>query len=323
MLRKRVCTILCATALSLGTTVSAQTYISFDVPGSTYTSGLGINADGAVVGRFVDSAGNSHGYMLKEGKFTTIDYPGAVFTNVWGINSLGDIVGVHYEDPTKIANSVGAHGFLLRQGVFTPLDYPGKFGLIPSRINDAGQVVGCNHDDGPSTGLLMGMHGFLFSNNNWSQLNMDMTMHNGLTADGSVIAGLIGNDAGTYRGYLASNGVVVPFDFPFSTSTQPWDISPSGDTVVGFYTDTANKTHGFLLLLGGLGESIATFGLNPQLALTGPFAFVSIDYPGATSTFAYGINSRGDVVGRYVDSAGNTHGFFHSPGLLRTRAAQQ
>ena len=170
----------------------------------------------------------------------------------------------------------------------------------------------------------MGMHGFLFSNNNWSQLSTDMTMNNGITVDGSVIAGLIGNyDAGTYRGYLASNGVVLPFDFPFSKSTQAYDISPSGDTVVGFYTDTANKTHGFLLLLGGFGDSIATFGLNPQLALTGPFAFVSIDYPGATSTSAYGINSRGDVVGRYVDAAGNTHGFFYSPGRRRPRENQQ
>lgn len=323
MLRNSVCTIFCAIALSFGTGARAQSFISFDVPGSTFTGASAINQDGAVVGRYIDKAGTSHGYLLKDGKFTTIDYPGAVYTNAWGINSQGDIVGVHYEDATKIANSVGAHGFLLQQGAYTALDYPGKFGLIPAHINDAGQIVGCNHDDGPSTGLLMGMHGFMFSNNSWSQLSMEMTMNNGITADGSVIAGLLGDGTGNYHGYLASNGVVLPFDFPFSISTQPWDISPSGDKVVGFYTDAAKKTHGFLMWLGDSVHSIGTFGLNPQLELIGPFAFVSIDYPGSTSTSAYGINSRGDVVGRYVDAAGNTHGFFYSPGLRRPRENQQ
>jgi probable HAF family extracellular repeat protein len=315
VLHNTVCTILCEMALLFGTAAKAQTYISFDVPGSTYTGATGINADGAVVGRYIDSAGNSHGYLLKDGNFTAIDYPGAVFTNAWGINSQGEIVGVHYEDSTKIANSVGAHGFLLRQGVFTPLDYPGKFGLIPTHINDAGQIVGCNHEDGPSTGLLMGMHGFMFSNNSWSQLSMDMTMNNGITADGSVIAGLLGDGTGNYHGYFASNGLVLPFDFPFSISTQPWDISPSGGEVVGYYTDAANKTHGFLLRLG---DSVATFGINPQLGMAGPFEFVSIDYPGATATLAYGLNSRGDVVGRYVDSAGKSHGFFLGRGQRNT-----
>ena len=320
MSRNRIYTILCTAALSWATAANGQTYISFDVPGSTYTGAGGINRDGAVVGRYIDAAGTSHGYLLKEGKFTTLDYPGAVYTQAWGINSQGDIVGVHYEDSTKIANSVGAPGFLLRGGAYTALDYPGKFGLIPTHINDAGQIVGCNHDDGPSAGLLMGMYGFLFSNNNWSQLSTEDTMSNGVTADGSLVTGLLGNGTGTYRGYLASTGansVIMPFDFPFSISTQAWDISPSGDAVVGFYTDNANKTHGFLMRLAGLSDATATFGLNPQLGFSGPFEFISIDFPGATSTSAYGINSRGDVVGRYVDSAGKTHAFFHSPGLRR------
>ena len=324
MQHNRISTIIFTITLSFATVASAQTWVSFDVPASTTTFATGINAD-AVVGRYVDSAGTTHGFLLKDGKVTAIDYPGAVFTAAWGINSQGDIVGIRYDDPARAGDGVAQHGFLLRGGVYTPLDYPGKFGLIPVRINDAGQIVGCNHDDGPSTGSLMGMNGFLFSNNNWSQLSMDMTMNNGITADGSLMTGLMGDSPATNHGYLArtgDNSIIMPFDFPFSTSTLPYDISPSGDAVVGYYIDAANKTHGFLLRLGGLSDAVAIFGFNPQLGIPGPFEFISIDYPGATSTYAYGINSRGDIVGRYVDSAGKTHAFFHSPGLPRTRQNQ-
>jgi hypothetical protein len=37
-------------------------------------------------------------------------------------------------------------------------------------------------------------------------------------------------------------------------------------------------------------------------------SFTSIDFPGATSTAASGINPRGDIVGTYT-AGGITHGF--------------
>ena len=37
-------------------------------------------------------------------------------------------------------------------------------------------------------------------------------------------------------------------------------------------------------------------------------AFTTIDVPGASSTLAVGINSRGDIVGQY-SAGGTTHGF--------------
>ena len=38
-------------------------------------------------------------------------------------------------------------------------------------------------------------------------------------------------------------------------------------------------------------------------------AFTTIAYPDAVSTFVYGINPAGDIVGAYVDTAGRRHGF--------------
>jgi hypothetical protein len=85
-------------------------------------------------------------------------------------------------------------------------------------------------------------------------------------------------------------------------------LNPSGE-LVGQYTDPAKKGHGFLLRLG---DAVDTFGANLEGGVGGSFYFVSIDFPGATTTNAYGINSRGDIVGNYVDGAGKTHGFFPS-----------
>lgn len=284
---------------------AADTFISIDVPGSTSTTAVGMNADGAVVGAFVDSAG-THGYLLRGGSFTTIDYPGAALTNAKGINSQGDIVGSHYDD-TSGAPSV-IHGYVLHQGNFTDLTYPGKLGLIPQRINDAGQIVGCNHDNdlGPS------MHGFLYSNGNWTQLDMGMSMTNGLLPDASLFVGLYTDmTTNMSHAFLSSSGNMAGFDFPFATTTWGWDMNTSGE-IVGQYTDTAKATHGFLMTLPSFD---LTFGISLVPGESISYRFISIDYPGAKTTYAYGITANGRIVGAYVDSAGKQHGFL----LVRER----
>jgi uncharacterized membrane protein len=311
MLRNTVSTILCAAALSFGTATRAraQNFISFDVPGATSTNPMGINADGAIVGNFVDSAGANHGFLLSGGTFTTLDYPGAVATAAKGINSQGDIVGTHTDNTSGSPSAI--HGFLWQQGSFTALDYPGKLGLIAQRINDAGQVVGCNHDNdlGPS------MHGFLYSDGQWSESSMAMAMHNGLTPDGSLIVGLFTDPAtNTGRAYLSSGDNIAGFDFPFASATWGWDINPAGE-VVGQYTDAAKATHGFLLILP---ESNLTFGITPVASAGTSYRLISIDYPGAQTTYAYGINASGHIVGAYIDSSGKRHGFL----LVRERQHQ-
>ena len=61
-----------------------------------------------------------------------------------------------------------------------------------------------------------------------------------------------------------------------------------------------------LLVLGfALGATGTILGQEPT--------FANIDYPGATSTQALGINPRGDIVGVYT-SAGQDHGFLLSGG---------
>src|SRR5262249_11269023 len=49
----------------------------------------------------------------------------------------------------------------------------------------------------------------------------------------------------------------------------------------------------------------------------GSYVFSSIDFPGASSTTAQGINGVGRIVGSYVDSRG-THGFLFNNGAFST-----
>lgn len=312
MSRKRACMTLVAAMLSLGIGLAedrpSPAYSSLDFPGATFTAASGINAEGEVVGTYVDAAGKAHGFLLQGWRWTSIDYPGALSTSLRGINERGDIVGTHTD--TAGLPGGGSNGFLLQRGVFTDINYPGHLNTIPVRVTDEGQVVGCYHD----ADTMGSMHGFIFSDGQYSALDGSYTgidvpasMNNGETPDGSAIAGLYTDMmTGKGRAYLASGGVFAPFDFPFSTATALWDMNGSGE-VVGSYTDAAKKGHGFLL---NLNDSLAAFKANPQEGLTGPFGFESIDYPGATTTNAYGVSPRGDVVGSYVDAGKQTHGFF-------------
>src|SRR5438045_2839940 len=71
--------------------------------------------------------------------------------------------------------------------------------------------------------------------------------------------------------------VTDPFAKP-GNNTQVFGINATGQ-IVGFYTDSLNKTHGFLYTAG---------------------TYVTLDVPGAISTEALGINSSGQIVGIFV-----------------------
>jgi uncharacterized membrane protein len=84
-------------------------------------------------------------------------------------------------------------------------------------------------------------------------------------------------------------------DFPDSVATTPNGINQRGE-VVGAYTDSSNRTHGFVKI----GE-----------------LFRSIDFPGALLTQARGINPAGEIVGAYRlpgEPPVNIHGYLLTRG---------
>jgi probable HAF family extracellular repeat protein len=117
---------------------AAGTFTPIEVPGAMFTTAIGINARGQIVGGFRDAGGVIHGFLLDKGVFTQIDVdvPGATRTEPTGINARGQIVG-NFTDASGTRR-----GFLLDGGVFTPIDVPGATATTVFGITDRGQIVG-------------------------------------------------------------------------------------------------------------------------------------------------------------------------------------
>ena len=67
-------------------------FTPFDVPGSSATSALDINAAGTIVGNY-DVDGNNHAFVRERDVYTTLKVPGAVSSSANGISDDGTVVG--------------------------------------------------------------------------------------------------------------------------------------------------------------------------------------------------------------------------------------
>jgi len=279
------------------------TFTTIDPPGAIYAEATYMSPSGEIVGRYYDGSvctlpcvaddGHNHGFLLSGGEFTTIDFPGAVFTGAVGINPQGDIVG-RYD-----AAGGRQHGYLLSGGEFTAIDFPGATLTTAFGINPRGDIVG-------------------------QYRSADAKLH----------------------GYLLSGGEFTTIDFPGATGTAAWKINPAGD-IAGRYTSTDGKSHVFLLSNGEFTSidfpgafdtapaAIPFVGINAPGDIVSSYCdgapctpasngkvhgflltegeFTSIDFPGAFLTAASGINNRGDIVGVYVDTNRQGHGFLRTP----------
>jgi hypothetical protein len=274
---------------------------------ATWASGIGPGAQ--IVGGYLDSDGNEHGYAYSSGEFTTIDVPGTLVdlsadtklqTEVNGINPAGDLVGDYFAP----AGAPGApdciedfappcqRGFLYRRGQFYNILASGHAGSIASSITPDGSIYGCLHNQ--TFGLQM--FGFERTHSGDFQIqSVPNSMNNAATPDGGIIVGLF-TPSGAVRahGFTVQNGAFTDYMFPGSLATQIWGINPGGN-FVGLYRDSATF-HGFLQPADGSGP-------------------VAIDYNDpvthavALQTRALGINPAGVIVGLFVDASGAEHGF--------------
>jgi probable HAF family extracellular repeat protein len=88
-----------------------DTFIPFDVPGSSQTAAWDVNASGEVAGVYRDAAsGSFHGFVWSALQFERISVPGATATRAFGINSQGTVVGTYVDATNK------AHGFIATKG---------------------------------------------------------------------------------------------------------------------------------------------------------------------------------------------------------------
>lgn len=243
------------------------------------------------------SAQVGYGYKLFEN-------PGATITRVFGLNDHGQVVGADDSTP-------GRHAFLLSKKNYITLDSTGTLGTHTSfarGVNNPGDVVGGYFDDEGNE------HGFLTRKGVVTVLDVPFagslgTQLNAIN-DSGVIVGAWVDGAFTVHGFVYQSGVFAHLDYPGSLDTFPFGINPQGEIVGNWDTDQSTVGHGFVFTRGRM---------------------FSFDVPGAApdATAANGINTRGHIVGAYVDVNGGSHGFLavgssfttlDCPGAIRTTA---
>ncbi len=221
-----------------GAQAQSYNFSLIDFPSAAVTTrATGINSEGQIVGRYTDSSGRFHGFLLSQGVYTSIDVPGALFTIPHGINNEGQIVG-------RYGDASGTHGFLLSGGSFTTINFPGALATRPQQINSRGDIVGTQID---AAGR---WHAFLLSGGTFTSFDFPgatMTEALGINAEGviSCVYLLVNYNEGdrNNHAFVLSNGEFTSLDPPGSTSTFGWKMNERGQ-IVGCWTDASGTLHG-------------------------------------------------------------------------------
>jgi len=255
---------------------------NIDFPGAASTFADGLNNHGQIVGAYLDSQGNLHGYLQDGSNFQTIDFPNASGTFPTAISNSGAIVG-EYAD----ASGQG-HGFTLIDGTFTTVDFPGSIFSSIIDINDRGDLVGIYELPGPS------VHGFLQDKNGLTSIDdpdqafvIPFTQAFGINNRENIL-GAFPDAAGNTHGFSLFHGAFQTIDVPGAGTTTPEGLNEN-NAMVGIYTDLDAVQHGYVQRSS---------------------SFSTLDFPGAIEiTIVFQINDPGTVVGNYVDDQGLTHSF--------------
>jgi uncharacterized membrane protein len=255
------------------------TYTQIDVPGAVGSGCWGIDAAGDISGAYTDASGNSHGFLLSGGTYTTVDYPGALNTQLFGMNDEGQVVG--YD---------GAVGFVydIQIQTFTEISHVGASYTVPTAINNAGTIAGYFN---AKTSLL----GFELVGTKYTTILPPDTFN--VEVFGIASSGMAVGEAQTkstnsrFFNFLFKNGKSQPVLLGTGGNPVAYGINSSGTAIVGEYAPS------------GIGE-----GFLFQNGTMQPLPF-----PGARYTYAYSINEGGEIVGTFVDTNDNIHGFTWTP----------
>ena len=209
-------------------------------------------------------------------EFVSIDVPGAIATRAFGINARGDIVG-SYTDAT------GTYGFRWRTGNVTTIAFPGAIHTEAWGINPRGDIVGRYRMAGD-----VRTFGFLLRKGVYTDISVGSHFHTlpiKITPSGVVVGCFHDtNFLRDMRGYVQRGGTVSSFEL--LPSTMHNGVARGGKLIAGISFDSVFEVHGYLLKRD---------------------SYTQFDYPGATFTQAWDVNSSGTVVGYFEPVT--SHGF--------------
>lgn len=212
----------------------------FTVPGSIFTFAYGMNNTGSVVGYYLDSSNNLHGFKKDRSGYTTLDFPGALRTIPRDINDSGAVVG-YYRGTDGIP-----HGFGLKNGRFYAVDFPGSVDTLPERINSNGAIVGAYDTTQPIT------HGFILDSRGFRAVDSPFGTQSEVSSinDRGIITGNSWSDLnGQQSGFIKNRNGFSRFDFPDQSFALLTSINTFND-LGGYYIDSSSIPNGFMRLFG-------------------------------------------------------------------------
>ena len=239
----------------------------------------GINRYNSIVGSYLDTNANSHGFKrYSNGSLTYLNYPGAKQTTAVGINDSGVVVGWY----TDIAGV--QHGFSLAAKKFTKIDPPGSTLTNAWSINTAGVIVGTYVG---SDGIF---HGFVDNAGTFTTFDAPGATTTEILGvnNKNQMVGLILDSAGAQHGFTLVGTKYNAFDYPGATVTAGDRINDSGEIVGLHGTSSAGPFSGY--------TRVGT-------------TYMDVSAPNSTETRVRGLNNAGTIVGRFTDSGGVIHGY--------------
>jgi probable HAF family extracellular repeat protein len=272
-----------ALGLSILTPTSAITssYTVTDLGNLTVNA---INDAGQIVG---SKGSKSHAILWDKGKITNLGTLGRRYSYAYDINNKGQVVG---EVKTKKGIQ---HAFLWQNGVMKGLGTLGGTESVAYGINNKGQVVGWANIKKPGT-TSEETHAFLLNKGTMTDLGNGFA-HN-INNTGQVVGSTYIDKKGT-RAVLWEKGTMIELAAPpssgYSIITEAQDINNNG-TVIGDLN--GGKGHALLWETGTVTD-LGTLG-------------------GSTSS-AYSINNKGQVVGEANTSVYVRAAFLWQNGVMK------
>lgn len=283
------------------------TFTTIDVAGAGTTGFQGtypvqVNESGEIAGTVIDAQTSEHGFIRDaSGVITEFDEPDAIpapnfGTIAQGLNNSGTVVGgFQFTDPNTHLE-VNAGYVRTADGTYTAVPGPANALTVLSCVNDTGQFGGFEISTTSVVALIgeLGQPETTFSLPNvlpgalsftqGCKLNASGVMAGEATGSGSVVHGFLRDTSGTVTEIAVNGAGTGSLDGTYANG-----INASGE-IVG-YVQATGVSHAFTRMADG---TIATF-----------------DPPGtgAAGSQAFGINDSGEIVGKYADTNGVTHGF--------------
>jgi uncharacterized membrane protein len=215
-------------------------------------------------------------------KFTTINVKGSEETDTYAINNAGVIVGDYIDSSGKM------HGLKLVGRKVTNIDDPNATGgTICNDINSSDAIVGSYVNSSGAT------KGFLYKNGKFTDVvppgATTFSEANGINDQGEIV-GDYDDSSGVDVGFLLKGNNYTTLDLSGSTFTLAYGINNSGWITI-IWGDSAGNSESSL-----------------YDSKTKEYSKKPINVPDAASSWAHLIDTAGDIVYRWTDSAGITHG---------------